>query len=207
MTLSVVSGTILCVERMLCLNKTEDNRVDFKDFPPTAMAEEIDHTISLHLPAASVFSTFWPFLHPSFLFPVSLLLLPPLQDLVGGWSVTLLCAQWPVARWWFMALESQGLGDEVGGWLGLKSLVAVLEWWMNVFSTRQSKLSSCSIQQLLMALGMSPFILMIYPPPTHTHTHTVTLCCVRMKIKVSSWVFIKQTPSVFVFLRWIVFVI
>lgn len=28
--------------------------------------------------------------------------------LVGGWSVTLLCAHWPVARWWFIAEEGRG---------------------------------------------------------------------------------------------------
>lgn len=83
------------------------------------------------------------FLLPSLFFSFSLSpLLPTSGGGVAGWSVTLLSAQQPVARWWFIAEESWGLGDEVGGWLGLKSLVAVCEseaWWMNIVFARQSK--------------------------------------------------------------------
>lgn len=146
------------------------------------------------LPLPSLFSTYCPFLPlsllPSFL-SVSLHFPPPMVP-VAGWSVTLLCAQWPVARWWFIAEESGRLGDEVGGWLGLKSLVAVYEsvaWWMNsslcmpitvVFL--QCTVGFRYIQRLCRALSSSN-----HPWPTATHTHTHTHLFLILYLCVLEW--------------------
>lgn len=78
----------------LCLYTANTNRVYIKDIPPTVTAKQI-LSLSLLPPCfqpialSSLFLSFPPF---------SLsLYFPPLVVLVG-WSVTLLCAHWPVAR-------------------------------------------------------------------------------------------------------------
>lgn len=89
----------------LCLHTPNTNRVYIKDFPPTVTVELHSHTLFLTL--ASLFSIYCPFL-PLPLLPFSLSLSISHLLLVGGWSVTLLCAHWPVARWWFIAEEGRG---------------------------------------------------------------------------------------------------
>ncbi len=78
----------------LCLYMPNTNRVYIKDFPPTVTAEWTDTlslSLSLSFPLAFLSSTSCPFLQFSSL---------SLSHLVldAGWSVTLLCTHWPVAR-------------------------------------------------------------------------------------------------------------
>lgn len=99
----------------LCLYTANTNRVYIKDFPPTVTAEQIDAlTLALslsHLPVLDLSpfppSSFLPSFPPPPSFSLSHL------AMLAGWSVTLLCAHWPVAGWWFMAEES---GRGFGRW-------------------------------------------------------------------------------------------
>lgn len=102
------------VKSELCLYTPNTNRVYIKDFPPTVTAEQTHSLSPSCLPVLNLLP-FPPSFFPSLL-SLSLYFPPPVV-LVGGRSVTSLCAHWPMARWWFIAEESRGLGDEVGGWL------------------------------------------------------------------------------------------